>query len=78
MNLISDEIFGNLIKLNDLRNKCDHNVQVNFDNIDHNYHLVDKVFNIEKEKDINKKLLNVAVNTLGALNNYVIKQGVKL
>ncbi|MFJ7950351.1 hypothetical protein ACIQZG_02365 [Lysinibacillus sp. NPDC096418] len=78
MNLLDDELFDNLMRLNTLRNKCAHGVNVDFEKIDHNYNLVDKIFNVEKETDIKNKVINISANTLLLLNNHAIEMGVNL
>lgn len=37
MGLINESLFINLVKLNTLRNRCAHKVDVDFNKIDHNY-----------------------------------------
>lgn len=78
MGLISDEIFYNLIKLNDLRNKCAHNLYVDYSKIDHNYHMFNINEKIDKIPNINGKLHVIAAVTFGALHNYLKDMNISL
>ncbi|NIK74984.1 hypothetical protein FHS15_000082 [Paenibacillus castaneae] len=79
MGLLNEPMFNNLVKLNTLRNKCAHKVDVDFDKIDHNYwmgNVEDKIGS--NEKSFKDNLVLIGVVTYGILHNHLAGIGIKL
>jgi hypothetical protein len=65
-------LYDNLIKLNKLRNKCAHNLNFDFVNIDYNYDLsnLHPHYGLSKNNSVKDNLNIIGIITFGWLNNY--------
>lgn len=79
MNLINQELFENLVKLNRLRNKCAHTLNVNFSKIDHNYNTFDiPGVDIESATPTTNKIVQIGMVTYVLLHNLLNQMGIKV
>ncbi|OIK13578.1 hypothetical protein BIV60_13875 [Bacillus sp. MUM 116] len=72
MGFITDQLFSNLKKLNKLRNKCAHQLDYDFVDMDCNYTLfsIPDDIKLDKIQNIHDRLVWIGIATFGVLHNH--------